>query len=111
MWIGWTGAILFLLLGKSDGSESWLHSIPHYDKIAHFGIFFIWAALCFLSFYSQEKVKQVLRASLVAILFFAALTELLQLFVEGRHADIADFVVDLAGGGSAVFLTKFWKMK
>lgn len=109
--IGWTGAILFLLLGKSDGSESWLHSIPHHDKIAHFGIFFIWAALCFLSLFSREKVKQVLQITFVAIAIFAALTEVLQLFAEGRNADLLDFLADMAGGTSAVFLTKFWKMK
>ncbi|MCV9388119.1 VanZ family protein [Reichenbachiella ulvae] len=109
--IGWTGTILFLLLGKSDGSESWIHLIPYHDKIAHFGIFFIWAALLFLSIFSLERVKKAMLSSFAAIVAFAALTEILQLFVEGRSADPADFAADLAGGLSAVFLTKFWKMK
>lgn len=109
-WIGWTFTILFLLLGKGDGGESWYHQIPHYDKVAHFGLFFIWSALAFLSLF-ESSGRRALVTILLLIAFFAALTEVLQLMAEGRSADVLDFVADMLGGFSAIYLTKYFILK
>lgn len=109
-WIGWTLTILFLLLGKGDGGESWYHQIPHYDKIAHFGLFFIWSALAFLSFFEGSDRKALITI-LVVIAAFGAMTEIMQLMTKDRSADVLDFGADMLGGICAVYLTKSFILK
>lgn len=70
-------------------------------KIGHFFMFFILAITALL-----QKSYPVLRTTiLVNLLLFALVTEIFQLFVAGRNAQLGDLLIDIAGiaAGTTLF--------
>ncbi|UXP33257.1 VanZ family protein [Reichenbachiella agarivorans] len=109
-WLGWTITILFLLLRPSDGEMSWLQQIPHFDKVIHFTLFFIWAFLATLAIGNGRATNRHFLLVFVAVVVFAVMTEWLQLYVPSRTADWNDILADATGGLLGLVLTKFWKI-
>lgn len=96
----WT-AIMFYLLFSPSGSlpKTGLINIPHFDKVVHFGMFCMFA---FTYLFDSEKAgiraNKTIIELLIAAIFFAALSELIQLFfIKGRNGSFFDFLADLAG--------------
>lgn len=74
-------------------------AIP-FDKVAHFVEYAIFAFLAFRSFTNIDPHIRLSRAVLLSALFitlFALLDETLQQFIPGRHYDLLDYAVDVAG--------------
>ncbi len=77
------------------------------DKVAHFLEYAIFAFLTFRSFAHLGGHKRTGTVALLTILLlagFAALDELLQGLIPGRHSDILDCVADLTGGSLVVIM-------
>lgn len=80
--------------------------IPYGDKIAHFGVFAIWAGL-FILYLSRSAQKgwSIILIIGIAGLFLASVTEIGQQYVPGREADIIDMVFDGIGLGLGSYIT------
>lgn len=74
------------------------------DKAAHFVAFFILAALMYISTRLTNPTRTWLGATVIAIaMIYGAIDELLQPLV-GRHGDLDDWLYDVAGATTSVFL-------
>ncbi|MBN2892811.1 MAG: VanZ family protein [Bacteroidales bacterium] len=93
----WTIIVFILcLLPGSNLPKTGFH-IPHFDKIVHFGMFFIFSIL-----FNYEKKAERNSNSLVIILILSLLialsTEISQLlFTTTRQFDLLDLSADLLG--------------
>lgn len=76
----------FFQQGLSSGVE-----VPHFDKVGHFIAFFV-LALC-VDFATDLK-KAI---SVFALVTYGILVEVIQGYIPGREASIADIVADSAG--------------
>jgi hypothetical protein len=78
--------------------SGWLFGIPHFDKVAHFGMFAAWMGLSFwLLRACYERPRRAAIAGLfVAGALYAVFDELSQPLV-GRDASLADFCADVGG--------------
>lgn len=84
---------------------------PLFDKIVHFVLFAVLAALAARSFRaldpagrSARLARWPLSAAFLAAVVYGGTTELLQLGVGGRTAELGDFLADAAGAALAVGL-------
>jgi VanZ family protein len=77
-------------------------SIFRFDKVIHFGIYFILALLIYRAFRNQDRfpalARHALLFTLAAIVLYGASDEFHQSFVPGRDCDIFDLLADAAGG-------------
>jgi VanZ family protein len=69
--------------------------IPGLDKIVHFTLFLMLAVAVQLDF-NPAGTRRLL-FTLVLALAFSALTEAIQLFVDGRSSELMDMLADMAG--------------
>ncbi|WP_159083954.1 VanZ family protein [Saccharobesus litoralis] len=67
------------------------NGIPHLDKIAHFGIFFI------LTFLAYRALKDYFLIACAAIVAYGGLIEIAQSFVPHRSGSWLDFAADVMG--------------
>ncbi len=105
-YLGWLPLIIWvcIILGLSFSSfdQAAKYDIPGIDKVAHFGMFFVLALLAII----QVKRKRLTILNVVVFsIFLAAITELVQhFFIDNRHGNWLDFLSNLAGLGSGIFL-------
>ncbi len=83
------------------GSESFLQ----YDKIAHFGMFFVLSAAIYFDYYrlhngKPNKFKWVLYGLIIPIIY-GGLIEIVQQKYFGRSGELMDFVADSLGSLAA----------
>jgi VanZ family protein len=76
--------------------------IPHLDKAAHFGFFFIqslWLSLLF-SFRTKTESRhsRIILLSTLSAFLYGGLIEILQNNVFHRTGDLYDLMADMAGG-------------
>ncbi len=96
-------------------------SIPHLkspevgffanDKIIHFleyAVFAFLAQRSALRRHQNVAWRRAFQPAWLALVLLAAVDEVLQGFIPGRHSDLADFAADLAGG-SLVLLICLWR--
>lgn len=69
--------------------------IPGFDKIVHFVMFLVLAITVEIDF--KPRGKCALLVVVLSALVFSALTEALQLLVNGRAAEMIDMLADMAG--------------
>lgn len=81
--------------------------IPHFDKIVHFGMFFI---LCILLFrpIKQFTPNYFFWAPLVALVFAVLLEFLQQKITASRHSDVYDLWANAAGLFSAAIFYRLF---
>jgi len=78
-------------------------NIPHFDKIVHFGLFFV---LCLLLFRPLKQLRKnyLFWAPLISVIFGAVFELTQHLFSSSRNSNIYDFVANCTGIGiSLVF--------
>lgn len=71
--------------------------LPHFDKVMHFGVFFVLATLMDCS---RITAKAFI---LISLFFYGTGIELYQGTLESRQASIADIIADMLGA-----LSYFW---
>lgn len=101
--LAWWGVMVYLLWFKVGGPPS---SIPHMDKIGHFGLFAVWAMLLTApAMWRGQPLRHLMPAVLCACLLWAAGSEVGQaLFTTTRSAEVLDAVADMAGALTGVML-------
>lgn len=103
----WT--TLFLMPTKYLAGESGMFdAIPHFDKIVHMGIFFIFSL--FICKYNNNFLRSAI-ITFIFTAFYGILIETLQRIV-GRGFDIYDYLADFIGVGifyNLIFLSKIYK--
>ena len=75
--------------------------IPQFDKIVHFGMFFVFCLLLLRPF-KRLQFKYYLLAPLIAISLSAMLETSQHIISVSRHSDIKDFIANSLGTLSAV---------
>ena len=90
-------AVLIFIMSSIPGYE--FPDLPFYsfDKIVHTIEFGLFGMLLFRAFRYPKPLKHPYLLTLCTGIPYAALDELHQLFVPGRFASIADFVMDVLG--------------
>jgi len=108
-------AVIVLLLSTMNGhevNEIPFMSIPHMDKIAHCGMYFVFTFILLYDF-SRYKVKniswrKIISISIVVAIAFGGTMELLQEISSlNRSTDIKDFIANSFGALCAVFSFKY----
>lgn len=95
----WTLFVSYLCLSPATQLPEigWL-SIPHFDKVMHFCMFFGCGFLTYSLYVKQGVTRSQYMSILVAILVYAAVIEVVQqLYILGRSGDIFDWLCDAAG--------------
>lgn len=85
----------------SPNIKLWISTIPHFDKIAHFILFGIWAFLLtpHLLSKSQTGYSKAFVIGIILGIILALGTELIQAFIGYRSAELMDLIADLLGLG------------
>ncbi len=83
--IGWTIAVLFATLSP-DVTPMLKIPIPHFDKVVHFGLFFVLAFLVSAAVESDHWTIIALASGSI----LAVLTEFLQSFIPDRESGFVD---------------------
>ncbi len=77
---------------------------PHKDKLLHFMAYFVLGIFAWRNF--RHFVRQPYYLMMVNLIFcsmYGMTDEWHQLFVEGRQADVFDWIADSLGGGFSAF--------
>ena len=88
-----------------------LHSvrIPYFDKIAHFGIFFVQSLLLSLlfNFQTRKSYIQIIILSTLLAFVYGGLIEILQSKFFNRTGEIIDLIADILGAftGAIIYPT------
>ena len=103
----WTLVIFYICLSPSDEiPKTKLFEIPYFDKMVHFGIYFIFT-LIFTSILQSKNYshQKIFITNIVITILFGSLIEVLQYYLPiDRSADLYDFIADLSGTLAAVFI-------
>ncbi|WP_372640671.1 VanZ family protein [Ancylomarina sp.] len=86
--------------------------IPHFDKMVHFGLFFIMGILLIAELRYQTKLNKISIAILtfLMIAIYGGTIEILQeRYFINRSGDFWDLCADVAGGVCAIFMFPFLK--
>jgi glycopeptide antibiotics resistance protein len=75
--------------------------IPHFDKMVHFGLFFVFCLLLLRPF-KKLQLKYYLLAPLISILLSALLEISQHVLSKSRSSDIKDFIANSLGVLAAV---------
>lgn len=102
-WIATIGFWIAIFIATHIPADR-LPDVPGSDKTAHFIAYFILAGLLYVSTRLTNPSRTWLGATVIAIaMIYGAIDELLQPLV-GRHGDIDDWLYDVVGATTAVFL-------
>ncbi|WP_421921031.1 VanZ family protein [Marinifilum sp.] len=108
-------AIIILILCSIPGDDlpktSAIH-IPHFDKIVHFGMFFIMGIFLIAELRFQTRLKgfQIVLITVLLIGLYGGIIEYLQQhYFKNRSGDYIDLIADIFGGIFAVFLFPWLK--
>jgi len=85
----WAAGIWWLSSNPSPPGSSWLE-IPHLDKVAHFGLFFVQAILLRVAGVNAPL-------AFLAAAAWGGIDEVHQRFVPGRAAELGDWMADAVG--------------
>ncbi len=73
-----------------------LFRIPHFDKMVHFGLFFVFTLLLFVPF-KKLKLKEYIFAPSLSLFFAASLEWIQHILSSSRSSDFYDFLANSAG--------------
>ncbi|MCY1636244.1 VanZ family protein [Marinifilum sp. D737] len=103
-------AIIIFILCSIPGNDlpktSAIH-IPHFDKLVHFGMFFIMGIFLMaeLSFQTKLKKSQILLITIILVAVYGGTIEYLQQnYFTNRSGDYIDLAADILGGIMAILL-------
>jgi glycopeptide antibiotics resistance protein len=75
--------------------------IPHFDKMVHFGLFFVFCILLLRPF-KKLQLKYYILAPLISILLSAVLEISQHVISNSRSSDIKDFIANSMGAIAAI---------
>ena len=105
--ISWA-ILIFVLCALPPGN---LHSvrIPYFDKVAHFGVFFVQSLLVSLlfNFQTRKSYIQIILLSTILAFAYGGLIEILQSKFFNRSGEVLDLIADILGAftGAMIYPT------
>lgn len=81
--------------------------IPHFDKLVHAGLFFVFCLLLFVPF-KRLKMNHLLYAPLVSIILSAVLEATQHILSSSRSSNFYDFIANTAGILTSVIFFHFF---
>lgn len=105
----WSVFILVVtLLPGEDIPDGFFTSLPYFDKLAHGGLFLVYAFLLrgFFSkyFFSHFSSSKIFLITLLIALTYGILIECIQLFVPHRNFEFSDILADFIGTITGLFI-------
>lgn len=97
---------LLLTSASPKASQWWFEGA---DKVAHFGMFSVWAFLLYGALSKKAVDRPAVWKVILAAVLFGVFTELVQYFVPKRAADINDFFADMVGASLGLLVAYFLK--
>jgi VanZ family protein len=95
--IVWLGIICYgLFLPAGNLPKKPFLVIPHFDKLVHFGLFFVLCLLLFVPF-KKLKLNHLIYAPLVAFVLSAILETSQEIISSSRSSNFYDFLANTAG--------------
>jgi Predicted integral membrane protein len=96
--VAWAILIFILCTMPSGGLPN--VRIPHFDKFAHFGIFFVQSVLLSLLFKFQTRSSyfQIILLSTLLAFAYGGFLEIIQSNFFNRNGDMYDLIADMLGG-------------
>jgi VanZ family protein len=96
--IAWALLIFYFCTASPDRIPRW--QIPHLDKVAHAGFFFVQSVFLSLLFNFQTKKSyfQIILLSTLVAFLYGGLIEVLQSRFFNRTGDLYDLTADVLGG-------------
>ncbi|SHF79601.1 VanZ like family protein [Mariniphaga anaerophila] len=104
----WLAIICYgLFVPANDLPKKPFLSIPHFDKLVHFGLFFMFCLLLFVPF-KKLKTKYLFYAPAISLLFAAILEGTQHMISASRSSNLYDFIANSAGIFAAAFFFYFF---
>jgi VanZ family protein len=100
--------VAVLLIGGHQPEVQSVLLPPPWDKAAHMVIYGGFAALAWVAAGARRRLPPM-----AVVLLIGLMDEAMQYYTPGRHADFADLVADLVGGGLAMIALvplRRWRM-
>ena len=104
----WTMILLVLLLAPIG--ETQIPSplgLKHFDKVAHFGLFFITGLVSVFGIKFLSRFRNRILTGIIFGLFLAVITEFVQLLLPVRNMSLYDLLADVVGLGVGLALYAF----
>jgi len=104
--------IVLCFLPGNTANKLTFFDFPHFDKLVHFGMYFIFSFALFLDLKTNTRIqkKQILLIILLLTLFIGGGIEIIQnYFIPQRFGDWFDLLADFFG--SLVFIAGFFVNK
>jgi len=104
----WTLIMSYLLLVPGNVLKKfWV--FKNQDKLAHFGVFIVWAALVTMALELDHHTKNIYWKVLAGAFFFGGTVELAQIFIPHRKADLFDMIMNVSGAILGYFIAEYFK--
>jgi VanZ family protein len=107
VWLGFWGLLALLVhVPLTHGGST---RIPHLDKLAHFGLYFLLALLGAMRLVAYERLLRVRKLVLWGVFYalYGVIDELTQPWT-GRTADVDDWLADAFGIAAATWFAIIW---
>lgn len=102
----WVAVIGVLCFTPGDEFKEVKINIPHFDKVVHFGMFYV---LGLFIKAIQLKISNIIVQLTILALGYAGLIELIQqYFIPVRNGDIIDFIFDSIGLFVGIYTFTFY---
>ena len=106
--------VIFVLCSIPGNSlpQTSMIEIPHFDKMVHFGLFFIMGIFLIAELTYQTKLSRISIAfiTFALIAIYGGIIEVLQEnYFSNRSGDFWDLCADVAGGITSVFMFSYLK--
>lgn len=102
------------LLSPSDVPD--LPSILPWDKLVHFGMFFVLSAISLFDYYrlhagKPSVIRWIFWGFVVPVCYGGAIELMQKYFFRSRSAELNDFIADILGSAVALVIALFWYKK
>lgn len=109
-------SVILLTLPANDLPHSGLFDLPNFDKLVHFGMFFLLTVLFCLPFYKltaePSSLPVIFNKIALYVILYGIIMELVQkYFTTGRSFDFADILFDGLGSLTGLIAVRRFALK
>lgn len=106
-------AVIWFASAISGNPDLPAQPFPHFDKVIHFGIYFLLAGLLYWALFKSttHKEKAMAFVAFLTATVYGAIDEVHQINIPFRTSDVWDWVWDTIGALVCVVLIYLWRKK
>jgi len=93
----WVFVIAYLCFAPADEFKKVHITIPHFDKLVHFGMFFILGVLIASISYKQKSIFNTKALPILAIIYGGVIEVIQYYYIQSRSGDLFDWFFDITG--------------